>query len=231
MRRLAAGVLLGVAACKQDGVAVTTRVTAADSADQVMFHARSLITHDGAIRAELFADTALFFDENTRIEMRGVKTHFHNREGERSTVLTSKQGTYNTRLARMEARGDVDVLARDGRRMRTVQLRFDQNANQISGDSAFVVTQPGGRSLAGVGFISDPDMRNVQVLRATQGFAGEFIDRSPTRGATPAPASGSAPSAAPSSVVVPEDRSGASSRSLPPAQRVRGTFELPRKRP
>ena len=83
MRRLVAGVLLGVAACKQDGVAVTTRVTAADSADQVMFHARSLITHDGAIRAELFADTALFFDENTRIEMRGVKTNFHNREGER----------------------------------------------------------------------------------------------------------------------------------------------------
>ena len=241
-----------LAACKpSDSVTVTTRVTAADSADQVMFNARSLITHDGAIRAELFADTALFFDENTRIEMRGVKSHFHNREGERNTVLTSRQGTYNTRLSRMEARGDVDVVARDGRRLQTIQLRFDQAANQISGDSAFILTQPGGRRLEGVGFISDPEMRNVQVLRATQGSAGVFQDRAPSAGPGPtaAPAAGSpAPpvtgaSAATASPATAPTTAGtaAASATTPPATAAptpavtakpgTRTFKLPRSRP
>ena len=37
-------------------------------------------------------------------------------------------------------------------------------------------------NLKGVGFISDPEMRNVQVLRATQGSAGVFQDRAPSAG-------------------------------------------------
>jgi LPS export ABC transporter protein LptC len=230
MRRLVlCALVLGAACQKSDAVAVKNRVTAADSADQVMFHARSLITHDGAIRAELFADTALFFDENTRIEMRGVKTHFHNKEGEQNTVLTSKQGTYNTRLSKMEARQDVDVVARDGRRLQTVQLRYDQAANQISGDSAFTMTQPGGRRLEGVGFISDPDMRNVQVLRATQGAAGVIRDAGPS--AAPAAATPAAP-AAPAAAAAPAGKTAAPARkpvitSKPGA----GEFTLPRSKP
>ncbi len=209
LRAMAALWTLALAACnRSDAVAVTTRVTAADSADQVMFNARSLITHEGAIRAELFADTALFFDENTRIEMRGVKTHFHNREGDRTTVLTSRAGTYNTRLSKMEARGEVDVVARDGRRLQTSQLRYDQAGNQISGDSAFILTQPGGRRLEGVGFLSDPDMRNVQVLHATQGAFGVIRDAAPAGSASP-------------DAVTPAT----------PAKPATGTFKLPRGRP
>ncbi len=232
MRVVAIVALALAAACKQsDAVAVKRVVTAADSADQVMFHARSLITHDGAIRAELFADTALFFDENTRIEMRGVKTHFHNKEGEQNTVLTSKEGTYNTRLSKMEARKDVDVVARDGRRLQTVQLRYDQAGNQISGDSAFTMTQPGGRRLEGVGFVSDPDMRNVQVLRATQGSAGVIRDAAPSTGGA-APAAGapaSSPPATPPVVASPTTAPSSSIKikSVPST----GTFKLPRSKP
>ena len=237
MRRLVLCVLiLGTACNKSDAVAVKNRVTAADSADQVMFHARSLITHDGAIRAELFADTALFFDENTRIEMRGVKTHFHNKEGERSTVLTSRQGTYNTRLSKMEARQDVDVISRDGRRLQTIQLRYDQAANQISGDSAFTMTQPGGRRLEGVGFISDPDMRNVQVLRATQGAAGVIQDAGPGRGTptAPAPAAPSAGGAAASPPSAPTPSGRATAPAKKPVSTIKpgaGEFTLPRSKP
>jgi LPS export ABC transporter protein LptC len=235
-RALAGVALLLAAACqKGDAVAVKTVVTAADSADQVMFNARSLITHDGAIRAELFADTALFFDENTRIEMRGVKTHFHNKEGDRNTVLTSRQGTYNTRISKMEARGDVDVVSRDGRRLQTVQLRYDQLGNQISGDSAFTLTQPGGRMLQGVGFVSDPDMRNVQVLRATQGYAGVITDKEPVRGAGTAPATGSAATgttaAASSPAGAPPAAGAKPAKPAAPAKAPAGMFTLPKSRP
>lgn len=200
---IAAVLAAGLAACGSDNsVAIMTRASAVDSADQVMFGARSLITRDGVVRAELFADTALFFDDNTRIEMRGVTTHFHNAIGEANTLLTSRYGTMNTRLNSMQARGQVDVKSKDGRRLQTVQLKYDQQHNTISGDSAFVLTQPGGRRLEGVGFISDPDMRNVQVLHATSGAAGVIRDKSTPDSAAP--------------------------RAMRP---VRGVFTLPTKKP
>ena len=197
--------VLAAACTRSDAVAVRVRDTTVDSADQVMFGARSLITKDGVIKAELFADTALFLDDNTRIVMRGVHTFFHSVTGERNTELTSRFGTYNTRLSSMEARGDVVVHAKDGRVLRTEQLRYDQAQNLISGDSAFSLTQPGGRKLEGTGFISDPSMTSVQVLKAARGTAGVVSDQSPTTGSR-APAAAPAPAAAGSTFKLPTKR-------------------------
>lgn len=169
---VAVAAALLAAACGDDAVTPRAgRQTIADSSDQVMFGARTLITNDGLLRAELFADTAVFFDDNTRIELRNVRTNFHTSSGAKNTILTSKAGTYNTRDNFMEARGDVVVVSVDGRRLETPQLRYNQIRNEITGDSAFVLTEPG-RRLEGIGFISDPDMRNVRVLKAARGSAG-----------------------------------------------------------
>ena len=162
--------------------------------------------------------------------MRGVKSHFHNREGDRTTVLTSRAGTYNTRIAKMEARGEVDVVARDGRRLQTSQLRYDQAGNQISGDSAFILTQPGGRRLEGVGFVSDPDMRNVQVLHATQGAFGVIRDKE-SPGAPGAAAADAPPAASPAAA---SPSAKPPTTAAPPATKAKpatGTFKLPRGRP
>lgn len=140
----------------------------ADSADQVLFKARSLLTDRGLLRAELLADTGFFFDENTRIELVVVQVTFFTQQGAKSSVLTSKEGTYNTRHSRMEARGNVVVVSVDGRRLVSEQLRYDQQRNEISSDSAFVLTEPG-RVLRGIGFVSDPDMTNIRVLKGATG--------------------------------------------------------------
>jgi hypothetical protein len=68
----------------------------------------------------------------------------------------------------MEARGNVIVVSEDGRRLTTEQMRYDQARNEISSDSAFILTEPG-RRLEGVGFVSDPQMNNVRVQRLTEG--------------------------------------------------------------
>jgi len=127
-----------------------------------------VLTDRGLLRAELEADSAFFFDDNTRIELRKVKTTFFKSTGERSSVLTSREGTYNTRLQETEARGDVVVVSNEGKRLETSQLKYQQAQNEISSDSAFVLTEPGKR-LAGVGFVSDPDMRVVRVKNVTTG--------------------------------------------------------------
>ena len=170
---LTAGAVAVLAACQETAQPPTIAGNPlADSADQIMFGARSLITNEGLLRAELLADTAFFFDENTRIEMIDINLTFHTAQGEKSAVLTSREGTYNTRANRMEARGNVVVVSEDGRELRTEQLRYDQVRNEISSDSAFVATERGGRRVQGVGFVSDPNMNNVRCLASCSGVGG-----------------------------------------------------------
>jgi hypothetical protein len=87
--------------------------------------------------------------------------------------MTSRWGIYDTRLGVLEAHGDVEVISVDGRRLRSPEVRFDQRTNQITSDSAFVLTEPD-REVRGIGFVSDPDMNNIRVLKAAKGKAGTF---------------------------------------------------------
>jgi LPS export ABC transporter protein LptC len=139
-------------------------------------------------RARLTADTAYFFEDNTRVELENVRTIFYNSVGAQDAVLTSRRGTYNTRLGNMVARQNVVVVTEDGRRLTTSELIYNQPRNEISSDSAFVMTEPN-RRLEGVGFRSDPNMRNIRILRGASGVA-----RSVTTSAPPAPAASTTPS-------------------------------------
>ncbi len=150
----------------------TTRNLLADSADQIMFHIRTVLTDRGMLKADLRADTAFFFNDNTKIELRGVNTTFYTTTGQKNAVLTSREGTYDTRLHQTEARKDVVVVSEDGRRLTTSQLRFQEQRNEISSDSAFVLTEPG-RRVEGVGFVSDPNLKNIRVRQVRTG-TGSF---------------------------------------------------------
>lgn len=140
----------------------------ADSADQVMFGISTMITNQGLLRAQLHADTAYFFDGSTRIEVRNERTTFYTATGQQNAVLTSVQGTYNMQRGQMEARKHVVVVTTDGKRLETEQLRYVQSMNQISSDSAFVLTQPSG-VVRGIGFTSDPDLNNLHVKQLLTG--------------------------------------------------------------
>lgn len=139
-----------------------------DSADQVMFGVHLFLTDAGVRRAELLADTAFTYDDNTRTDLRVVNTTFFKTNGEKDAVLTSRQGTYNVRLGNMEARGDVVVVATDGRKLETPHLRYEPTRNEIASDSAFVLTESNGRVTEGIGFIGDPDLTNVRILRGAK---------------------------------------------------------------
>ena len=174
MRRLVLSILVvavATAACRRDREpAAVVSTPLADSSDQIIFGARAILIDRGLMRAELFGDTAFFFDDNTRIEMRTVRTIFFTAQGAKNATLTSREGTYRTQGS-MEARGNVVVVSEDGRRLTTPQLRYDQVKNEISSDSQFVLTEPG-RTVAGVGFVSDPNMANIRILRTTSGSTG-----------------------------------------------------------
>jgi len=184
--RVVALAFLGSAACsskKEPPVAAHSPL--ADSADQVMYGARFRMTEGGLERAQLEADTAYFFDDNTRVELEKVHTTFFTATGAKDAVLTSKHGTYNTRTSNMIARKNVVVVTEDGRRLTTPELIYNQQKNEISSDSAFVMTEPN-RRLEGIGFRSDPNMKNIQILKGASGMArGISTEPAPTASSSP----------------------------------------------
>jgi len=184
-----------------------------DSAEQVMFGMDFVLTNKGVQQAQLLADTGMFFDEMTRIELRGVRTTFFRTTGAKDAVLTSRQGRYNTRAQVMEALGNVVVVSEDGRRMTSQHLRFNQAANEISSDSAYVYTQ-GAQRQTGVGFRADPNLTQFRCLSRCGAVAGPVnvpAETSPTPAATnPAARRDTArpalrPGSTPGSIRLPED--------------------------
>ena len=145
-----------------------------DSADQIAFGFRTLVTDGGLLRAEIFADTAIFLDQSTRASLRNVHGDFFGATGAKEATLTARVGSLNTRSNVLEAWGNVVITSVDGRVLKTPMIRFIQSQNQVSSDSAFVLTEPGEKEISGVGFRADPSLNAVEVLKVRRGRGGTF---------------------------------------------------------
>jgi len=167
--------VLAAAGCKKKSgkPIATAKSSLAATADQVMFGVKFNMTTEGVSTAYLTADTAFFFDDNTRIELSRVNTTFFAKNGQKNAVLTSRNGTYRNSTGIMIARGDANVVSEDGRNLRSQELKYDQTHNEISSDSAFVLTEPE-RRIEGVGFRSDPNLKNIRVLKVLSGTSGSM---------------------------------------------------------
>jgi hypothetical protein len=143
-----------------------------DSADQVAFGSRTLVTDGGLLRAEIFADTTFFLDQSTRIVMRVVHGDFYNSVGSKDATMVADRANYDTRLASLEGWGNVVITSVDGRVLRSPMVRYDSRQNQLLSDSSFVMTEPDGKEVRGIGFRADPNLNVVTVLRLNRGCGG-----------------------------------------------------------
>jgi LPS export ABC transporter protein LptC len=159
-----------VPACTGADIPATT-VAAADTADQVFFGLEHNLTVEGVLRARLEADTAHFFQGSQRADLETVRVVFYSPQGQETSRLTSKAGTYDWRSGNMEARGNVVAVTPDGRRLRTSVLEYDRGADRLSGPGSFVFDAPD-RHLEGESFEADPDFRNVVTTRPRRGRVG-----------------------------------------------------------
>src|SRR5689334_9057476 len=192
-----AGIVVALVACtskKQPPVANHSPL--ADSADQVMYNSRFVLADLGINRAQMHSDTAYFFDDNTRMEFANPVVTFFTATGAKDATLTSRHGTYNNRTSNMIARKNVVVVSEDGRRLTTPELIYNQQKNEISSDSAFLLTEPN-RQVSGIGFRSDPNMKNILILKGAAGIARGVSTGppapTPTGPPVPTPASSTPP--------------------------------------
>jgi LPS export ABC transporter protein LptC len=213
---MALAIVAAVGCSKKKEPPVATHSPLADSADQVMFNASFLLTDKGLSRAQMHGDTLYFFEDNTRVESDNPHITFFTSTGARDAVLTARHGTSNTRTNNMIARGNVVVVSEDGRRLETEELIYNQQRNEISSDSAFVLTEPD-RRLQGIGFRSDPNMRNIQILKGASGFARGVTTEAPVQTTPTQPPSTSAPRINPAQPSTPGATPASS--STPPVRR------------
>jgi LPS export ABC transporter protein LptC len=163
-----AAVALALVACRDaQSPPVAAQPLLPDSAEQMFFRAHLVLTDNGVRRADVRADTALAYDANTRYELFRVTTTFYSAEGAQDAILTSDRGSHLLRTGAMEARGHVVVVSSDGRTLESPHLKFDPSRNEISSDSAFTLTE-GERVTRGIGFVSNPEMTNMRILRGAQ---------------------------------------------------------------
>jgi LPS export ABC transporter protein LptC len=160
-------VLLAVSCQEPKSPPVVRGSVLPDSAEQMMFGMNTNLTDAGVRHGEVHADTAYSYDQNTRFEMRRVNATFYTATGEKNATLTSLAGTYRMRTGSMEARGNVVVTSTDGRKLESPELKYDPTRNEISSDSAFTFTTPQ-QVVQGIGFVSDPQMHRIQILRKVQ---------------------------------------------------------------
>jgi len=161
-----------VSSC-ETGIKPTAVVTAADSADQVLFNMSHYVTAEGIQRAHVLADTAYFYSPTQTAELRNVHITFFDQRGAQTSTLTSLEGTYHWQTGDMEARGHVVVVRTDSATLRTAVIRYSQSRSQVSSDQIFVFDEPGGQHIIGQGFTSDPDFKVVTVIKPV-GRGGTF---------------------------------------------------------
>lgn len=147
-----------------------------DSAEQLAFGLRVRLTSMSVAKGELLADTSYTYDGGNRLELKQVFVTFFDALGEEDGSLTAREGTYNLRQNRLEARGDVVVTRADGRRLESQQLVYDELRDQIFSDSAFVLNEPPKRQITGVGFESDPQLTKFRVMKEAKGVAPVTVE-------------------------------------------------------
>jgi LPS export ABC transporter protein LptC len=141
----------------------------ADSAEQVLFGVRYLLTNEGVKRGELFADTAFVFDDQTRFVFGNVRATFNNEMGVKDGTLRGDRGSYSFRSQVLEGWGNVVITTEDGRRLESPHIVFRQLANEVSSDTSFTMTDASGSVTRGIGFRADPGLNRIRILRAAGG--------------------------------------------------------------
>ena len=155
-------------ACAESGVTPRQEGTRADSADQMMIRMTTQLTEKGVLRSHVEADTAYLYQSQQLLDLRGLRLRFLDNQGTEKSVLTARRALYYSLTGKLDARGQVEVVTHDGRKLKTEHLIYDKTANRIESDTVFTY-ESGSEIGSGKSFRSDIEFRNISI-DAPRGF-------------------------------------------------------------
>ena len=141
-----------------------------DTAEQVGFGVRTLLSANGVQKGELQADTMYVYNDQTKFDFRNARVKFNTETGAPNGTLRADRGVYDTRTQILEGFGNVVVTTLDGKRLTSPHLKFNQLANEVSSDTTFAL-KAGEREQRGIGFTADPNLTHFRCLRMCGGSA------------------------------------------------------------
>lgn len=134
-------------------------------ADYVMATVKHYLTEDGIRRGILHADSAYFYNDSAKADLRKVHLVLYNQTGQQAADLVSNQGDLDQRTNAMVARGSVVLVAHSGgQRIETEELHYDPNGHRVWSTVKTTVTQNGTRTVTD-GFTADDQLTNIQMTR------------------------------------------------------------------
>lgn len=166
----AAGAISGANACKDSKQPPVGVGQPGDSAEQIGFGVRTLLTGNGVQRGELTADTMYVYNDQTKFDFRNARVKFNTETGAPNGTMRADRGIYDTRTQILEGFGNVVVTTLDGKRLTSPHVKFNQLANEVSSDTTFEV-KSGAREQNGIGFTADPNLTRFRCLRQCGGSA------------------------------------------------------------
>ncbi|MEO5510828.1 MAG: LPS export ABC transporter periplasmic protein LptC [Longimicrobiales bacterium] len=134
--------------CKQPALAPAGVDLPELKADRVMYGVEFASTSDGVKRARTHADTAYSFTrmDSATLDLRGMRITMFDEAGVTTGSVVAKSGLINTRTKAMVARGNVVMnMKKEGKRVETQELHYDQDMNRIwSRVATKIISRDGG---------------------------------------------------------------------------------------
>lgn len=126
----------------------------------------------GKMAWEFRGDVVRYYKDPERVEADGVIVDFYDDEEEYASTLTAESGSIDRGTSDMVARGGVVVDARNGTRLETERVRWDNENETITTDE-FVTIIRGKRRITGWGLRADPALEKTEILRDVVAFTVE----------------------------------------------------------
>ena len=159
-----------IGACKDTKQPPVGVSSPADTAEQIGFNVRTLLTGNGVQRGELQADTMYVYNDQTKFDFRNARVKFNTETGAPNGTMRADRGIYDQRTQILEGFGNVVITTLDGKKLTSPHLKFNQVTNEISSDTTFVL-KAGDREQRGIGFTADPNLTHFKCLRMCGGTA------------------------------------------------------------
>jgi LPS export ABC transporter protein LptC len=133
------------------------------NSNQVTIGMRLKITEAGIMKADLTADTAITPAGQSNTQLRKVHLLFYE-PGRPPSDLKSKTGEYDQTSGMMTARGNVVLVTKGDRAIRTIttqELHWDQRTDRVWSNVETTIVEAG-QTLIATGFNSNSAFTNVQ---------------------------------------------------------------------
>jgi len=157
-----------LAACAQETVPPPPPVDPTLRVPQQVLEGVRLVQNETAgPKWALEASRGVSYGPREPIALEDLQIEFFESDGTVGSVLTSKRGDIDRDASRLIARDSVLVVTKDGDRLETESLDWNQRSQKISTDQPFRLWR-GRDVLTGVGIETDPDLRAYTILHSVR---------------------------------------------------------------